>query len=169
MTTAELKEEEVVDPEKIARAIAQLKAQQNMPKAILAGIVAALVCGVLWAMVTLMTGYQIGWMAIGIGFAVGYAVRLGRGLDKRFGILGALLSLAGCLLGNFFVIVGLVANEVGMGYLDALQVIDYAEVPNLMLETGSPIDLLFFAIALHQGYRISFRTLSASDIAQATA
>jgi hypothetical protein len=159
-------EEAPVDQEKMAQAVARLRAQQSMPTALIAGGIAALAGALGWAAITLATNYQIGWMAVGVGVLVGLAVRQGKGIEKRFGVAGAILALAGCLLGNFFVIVGLLSEGLGIGYLEALQTVDFAEVPNVMIESGSPIDLLFFAIALHQGYRISFRNLSESEVAE---
>src|SRR5438270_13589107 len=83
----------------------ELRSEQNLPIGLLAGIFAALIGAIAWAIVTVTTEYQIGYMAIAVGFIVGYAVRLGKGLDKIFGISGAILALFGCILGNIFSIV----------------------------------------------------------------
>ena len=80
----------------------QLRGEQNLLIALLAGIAAAVVGTIVWAAITVTTGYQIGYMAIAVGFIVGYAVRLGNGIDKIFGVLGAALALGGCVLGNLF-------------------------------------------------------------------
>jgi len=91
MTTAQLAEQEV-DPATLAKAIERLKAQQNMPKAVIAGVVAAILGGLIWAAVTIITNFQIGWMAVGVGLLVGLAVRQGHGIEKRFGVVGAVLA-----------------------------------------------------------------------------
>lgn len=132
--------------------------QQNLLIAFIAGSVAMLVSAIIWAVVTTVTGYQIGWMAIGVGFLVGLAVRLGKGVDNIYRYLGAGLALIGCLLGNFFTIVGFISQEEEVNAFSVLGLIDYANIPSLMMTTASPIDLLFYAIAIYQGYKISVRT-----------
>src|SRR5947209_14176316 len=77
----------------------------NLPVALLAGAAAAAIGATLWALITVFSGMHFGWMAIGIGFLVGYAVRVfGKGSDPSFQILGAVLSLAGCLAGNLLAV-----------------------------------------------------------------
>lgn len=142
----------------------RLRAQQNYPIAALAGSAAAVLGGIVWAAVTVATNYQIGWMAIGVGFAVGFAVRLGKGIDKAFGVLGAVLALVGCVLGNFFVIVGLASKQAEIGLLQTLGALDYSKVPDLMASTFSPMDLLFYAIAAYEGYKFSFRRVTHEEV-----
>lgn len=132
--------------------------QQNLLIAFIAGSVAMLVSAIIWAVVTTVTGYQIGWMAIGVGFLVGLAVRLGKGVDNIYRYLGAGLALIGCLLGNFFTIVGFISQEEKVNAFSVLGLIDYTKIPSLMMTTASPIDLLFYAFAIYQGYKISVRT-----------
>lgn len=63
------------------------------------------------------TEYQIGYMAIAVGFLVGFVIRLtGKGIDKIFGISGAILAIFGCLLGNLLSNVGFIANAEGLRY-----------------------------------------------------
>jgi len=63
--------------------------------------VAAGIGAALWALITVATNYQIGFMALGVGFLVGHSVRaFGKGVDTGFGVLGAVLALAGCLAGK---------------------------------------------------------------------
>jgi len=77
----------------------------SLPMALLAGLVAAAVGAAAWALVTVLTQMQIGWMAVGIGFLVGLAVRkFGKGSAPSFQVLGAVLSLVGCLAGNLLAV-----------------------------------------------------------------
>lgn len=153
-----------IDQGKLEAYIAQLKLQQNMPMAIGSGLATAVLCAILWAVITVVTEYQIGYMAIGVGFAVGYVIKVvGKGYDQSFGFLGAGLALLGCLLGNFFTVIGFIANEEGMGYFETFgAAIGYA--PELMMETFSPIDLLFYGIALYLGYKTAINELSEEEI-----
>src|SRR5690606_10638744 len=109
----------ILDEGKLYQYREMLRLEQNLPLALLAGVAAAVLGAVLWAIITVATHLQIGYMAVGLGFLVGYTVRFaGKGLDKVFGILGAALSLGGCLLGNLFTLVGFIANDEGLGYAE---------------------------------------------------
>lgn len=143
--------------------------RSNLALAFLAGLIAAVIGGVLWAVVTVSTNYQIGFMAIGVGFLVGYAVRFGRGNTAIFGYVGAVLALFGCVLGNFFSLVGYVAQNQHVSVLTALSTIDYAKVPAIMMESFQAMDLLFYGIAVYEGYRFSLvRAQPVSPVAPAT-
>lgn len=143
---------------------AQLHDQQNLPMGLIGGLVAAMIGAVLWAAITVATGWQIGFMAVGIGFLVGYAVSyLGKGITPLFGYMGALLALLGCLVGNYLTIIGLVANKLEMGYIETLTNLPMSLMQELMIENFSLIDLLFYGIAVYQGYKLSFTDLSAMD------
>ncbi|MBD0255212.1 MAG: hypothetical protein ICV83_05790 [Cytophagales bacterium] len=130
-----------------------------------AGVSAAVVMGLLWAVVTVVTEFQIGYMAVAVGFGVGYAVRYaGRGFDPIFGITGAVLALLGCLLGNFFSLVGFAAKSLDRNFLGILSTIDYGMVPAAMMEAFSPMDLLFYGIAIYEGYKFSFRQITEAEL-----
>jgi uncharacterized membrane protein len=116
-TSSEIKKPEI-NPQKLERYMEQLRLEQNLPMGLLGGIAATFIAAFLWAVITVVTKYQIGYMAIAVGFIVGFAVRFtGKGIDKTFGIMGAVLALAGCLIGNFFSIIGIIAGADGLGYI----------------------------------------------------
>ncbi len=149
-------------------AMERFRSEQNLLLGIVAGASAALVGALIWSAITVATGYQIGWMAIGVGFLVGFAVRAaGKGLSVVYGVIGAVLALAGCLAGNMFSIVHWVAEanqdtySAVLGYLDSTAMID------LMKESFSPIDLLFYGFAIFEGFKISIRTIGADELAKA--
>lgn len=128
----------------------------NLPLAILAGSVAALVGAAAWAAITVTTEYQIGFMAVGVGFLVGFAVgKAGRGKTFPFQVTGSVLSLLGCVLGNFFTIVGFASRQSDLSAFAMLGQIDYAAVPGIMAEAASPMDFLFYAIAIYEGFKFS--------------
>jgi hypothetical protein len=151
-------------------ALERLRPEQNLTGALLAGLAASAMGAAVWAIVTDVTGYQIGFMAIGIGFIVGYAVRIvGKGLDTTFGYLAAALALLGCLVGNLLAVVGIVATEQELAFTEVLGRLDIGLAVNLMTATFSPIDLLFYAIATYEGYKLSFRRLTEDDFSRVTA
>lgn len=134
----------------------QMASETNLPLGIVAGSFAALVGAGIWALVTVLTGYQIGWMAIGVGVLVGWAVRrAGNGPDRSFGFLGASLALIGCALGNLLAACALLASQEGLPFMQILAALDSSLTRDLMAATFTPMDLVFYGIAVYEGYRFS--------------
>lgn len=151
-----------ISQEDLQREMEQLKLQQNLPFGIVAGLVAAFVMALLWSIITVITMYQIGYMAIAVGFAVGFAVRFaGKGIDKIFGIIGAALAFFGCILGNFFSQVAFLADYFETTYSEILSIAfsDFSVITEIMVESFSPMDILFYGIAIYAGYRYSFHKI----------
>jgi len=122
----------------------------------LAGLVAAAVGAALWAGVTVLTGYQIGWMAVGVGALVGVAVRAaGKGTTLAFGILGAMLALGGCLVGNLLTGAVVLSRHWNIPLAAFFARLTPDVTVKLMTAMFSPMDLLFYALAVWQGYKFS--------------
>lgn len=134
----------------------QLLAEQNLPKAVLLGAIASIVGAIAWGLVSVSTGYQIGYMVIGVGFLVGIAMRQGKGVTPVFGIIGAALSLLSCVMGDYFSIIGFVSKEYEISFMDALTGIDFGEISSLMMENLASMTIVFYGIALYEGYKLSF-------------
>jgi hypothetical protein len=154
-----------VDPLILQAALQRLQSEQNLVLAVIAGGAAALLGAAVWAVVTILTGYQIGFMAVGVGYLVGFAVKIfGKGLDRSFGIVGAAWSLLGCAAGNLFAVVGMISSEQNLPFFELLKK-HYGEIiANLMRATFNPMDLVFYAIAVYEGYRFSFRRVTENDL-----
>jgi hypothetical protein len=155
-----------LDPVKFQAWQRQVESEQNLSLAVMGGAVAALIGAALWAAITVFTQFQIGWMAIGVGFLVGFAVRwLGKGIGLSFGIAGAVLSLLGCLLGNLMSACGFVALEKSVPFFRVLQPVlqNPALAFDLLKAAFHPMDILFYAIAVYEGYKLSFRRLTAEE------
>ncbi len=143
----------------------ELKLEQNLIPAIVMGATVGLVGAILWGIISVSTGFQIGYMAVAIGFGVGYAIRLvGKGIDPIFGYWGGAIAFLSVLLGNTMSILGFVASEMDVSLIDTIFFFDYSYLPQIMGETFSPIDLLFYGIAIYEGYRFSFRVLTQEDL-----
>jgi hypothetical protein len=159
-----------VDPAQIEQLVAELRTKQNLSIALAGGLAAAVIGAMVWALVTVATNYQIGWMAVGVGFLVGGAVRtLGRGIDKSFGYLGAAMSVFGCLLGNLLSLCAVVAGREGLSPLAVLAHVcgNPVVIPAAMIATFHPMDLLFYGLAVYEGYRFSFRQVTDAEIGRA--
>ena len=154
-----------IDRMKLQMLMQQIRDNQNLSLAVLGGAVAALVGAAVWAAITVVTNWQIGFMAIGIGFLVGYVVRrTGQGVDMSFGIVGAVLSLAGCVVGNYLSACAIIAEFESVGFFDVLFAIDMQMAIDLMIESFNFMDLLFYGLAVYYGYKYSFRTLTEGDL-----
>jgi hypothetical protein len=154
------------DSAQLQYALDQLKGEQNLPMGIAAGAGASLAGAAAWALITVLTKFQIGWMAIAIGFLVGIAIRtFGKGIDKVFGIAGAGLALVGCALGNLLAACGMISVEFDVPFFEVLSGLDLEIIREIMVASFSPMDLLFYGIAVYEGYRLSFRQLTEQDIA----
>ena len=129
---------------------------ESLAMACLAGLVAAGVGAALWAGITLLTNFQIGWMAVGVGALVGVAVRkFGKGTTSTFGVVGAVLALGGCLSGNFLTGAVVLARHWDVSLATLFTRVTPDLTVRLMTAMFSPIDLLFYALALWQGYKLS--------------
>ena len=128
----------------------------SLPTALVAGCVAAGLGAVAWALITVWTNMQIGWMAVGVGFLVGYAVRIfGKGSDATFQVLGAVLSLVGCLAGNLLAVCAMLSEQEQIPFFRILTQLAPAQIVGLMVDTFSAMDLLFYGIAIYEGYKVS--------------
>ena len=135
---------------------------------LLGGGAAAALSAAIWATVTFTTGYQIGFMAIGVGFLVGYAVRIGgKGFEDRFGYLGGALALIGCLLGNLLATCAAISQQqTGMSFFDVILNLKLDFIVNIYKETFSPMDLIFYGLAVYEGYRFSFKPVTNEEVSQ---
>ena len=157
----------ISEPE-LQMAMEQLRSEQNLVMAVLAGLVAAVFGAGAWAAATVVSGYQVGWMAIVIGLAVGFTVRIvGKGMDQVYGIAGAVLSLIGCALGNLLTVAYYIADDAGIPYVELLAQLELDAAIEIMTATFEPMDILFYAIAVYFGYRYAFRQLTDADFARA--
>lgn len=155
-----------VDQMRLKKHVEDIRANQNLSMGILGGAAAAAVGAILWGVITYVTAFQIGWMAVGVGCLVGLAVRkLGQGIDTSFGVAGAMLALAGCVMGNLFASCIAISQQAHIGLGVVLGRLDIPIIVDIMAQTFSPIDLLFYGIAVYEGYRFSFKRMSEEELA----
>lgn len=158
-----------IDQAQFQMSLQEMRDNQNLLFGIIGGTVAAAIGAVIWAIMTGVTNYQIGWMAVGVGFLVGYTVRIcGKGIDTSFGVVGAILSLLGCLAGNLLTVCIVVSRHEHIAFFDLLSRLDAEITIELMKATFNPMDLLFYGIAIYEGYKFSFRKISREELTKLT-
>lgn len=156
-----------IDEIRLNQYLQTIRDNQNLTMGIAVGAVAAVVGAIIWAIITNVTGYQIGWMAVGVGFLVGYAVKFaGKGMDISFGIAGAVLALMGCLLGNLFTLCVAIGLQENIAATEILWQLDLDSTIEIMVATFDPMDLLFYGIAVYEGYRFSIVQITDEEMSQ---
>ncbi|MDL2230732.1 hypothetical protein LJB87_02965, partial [Alistipes sp. OttesenSCG-928-L06] len=70
---------------------------------------------------------------------------------------GGIIAVSSCIVGNFLSSMGFIAWELDMNFWEVLIRFDYTLLPQLMKETFHLIDLLFYALAWVEGYKLAFR------------
>ena len=139
-----------------SRSVAELRSAQNLPLAVIAGIAAAVIGACLWAAATVMTHMQLGIVAVGIGLFIGYAIReTGKGIDDSFRYLGAGCALFGCALGTVLSDLAFLAEYKGMPVTDVFRSASVPLLQKLVPAFFHPMDLLFYAIAIYEAYKVS--------------
>ena len=129
---------------------------ENLLFGVAAGVVAMLAGTAAWVGVTVGTGYQIGYLAVGVGFLVGFAMRkFGHGQTPLFAGIAAGLSLLGCALGNLFTGCQFIATEFEVPFGEVVGNLDFASIQEIMTAMFSPMDILFYGLALWAGWKYS--------------
>ncbi len=158
-----------VDEQKFVDGVEQklksMAEEQNLTKAIIFGAVAAIVGAGLWALLTVLSGYQIGYAAIALGFLVGYAVRIGgKGMTVQYGIIGGLFALLGCVVGNYLSVIGSLSHELGLSYMEALEVLPVSEGIPMILESFEMMDIVFYGFAAYFGFKTAIYSLDENEL-----
>ena len=87
-----------------------------------------------------------------------------KGVDQIFGISGAIIAVLSCALGNLLSIVGFAAEYGDLSYFDALAQVDYSVLFEIMAESFSFMDVVFYGIAAYEGYKFAFRAFTQEEI-----
>ncbi|TCK92872.1 hypothetical protein EDC19_2028 [Natranaerovirga hydrolytica] len=138
---------------------------QNYMMGIIGGILGAVAGALIWAVITVVTDYQIGWMAIGVGFLVGKSVSyFGNGEHVNFRIIGAIFALLGCLFGNVLALTIILSNYYSVPLFELIGIMNIGMVIELLVDTFDAMDILFYGLAILQGYKISVKEVVNKDI-----
>ena len=138
----------------------------NYLLAFILGGVAAFGGGYIWYGITLASDTKWGIVALLIGVMVGFAVYFGSGrkVMLSFGFIGALAAVVGLLWGDYLIykeMLSQAAYEAGVSLEFAKLIFPFSEY---LHETTGVLDIIFYAIALVEGFAIgSGRTPSSPD------
>lgn len=156
---------EIIDPNHDQLIV--LRKYQDFSYAVVGGILIMIVCALIWAVITVITRYQLAYMAIGVGLVVGNSVRFfGAGVDRKFGIFGGFIAVTGCVFGNIFSQIGMVAVDESIGFLEAWSYFDLKSLFFILFDAFDVIDIVFYGLAAFAGYKYSFRTVTKELLGQ---
>jgi hypothetical protein len=133
----------------------------NRMMALAAGLGTAFASSIVCAIIVVQARLPYDYVAAGLGLAVAMAVRrVGGGNTHRFATVGAFCALAGCVLAEVFSAAGFHAADTP-GVTSVLAVAQLMDDPNLAAlwvpTYFNPWSLLFYGIAVLEGYKLSRR------------
>jgi len=130
---------------------------ENLFLGILAGTIAALLGAAIWMGITVVTGLHVGYVALGVGALVGLTIRyFGNGTGMIFGIVGAGLTLIGCLGGEILTVIQL-SSSPQHDFFSTLTTVDLTRMVPRILDKMDSIMYLIYAIGIFEGYKLSIR------------
>jgi len=132
----------------MAQASADLVRVQSFANALVGGLIAIVIFCFLWMSLTSLANRVFPWMTVVLGAMLGFTVqRAGRGVDWRFPVLAAVLTLAGALLANIVVAAAYTAETFETGTLDILRSVTSMTWPVFFDEVLTVADAFYAVLA----------------------
>lgn len=126
----------------------RLVAEQSVRDALLASLIVIVLFSMLWAMLSTLTNRIFPWMTMILGILVGLATRrAGNGLDWRFPVVAAVMTLIGALASNVVVAAAFTARALETSTLSVLRAVTSMTWPVFFDEAMTPADLVYALIA----------------------
>jgi hypothetical protein len=121
----------------------------------MAGLVAAAIGAGIWMAVEVGLNIQLGLVAIGIGALVGFTIRLaGHGSHMLYGVMGAMLTLGGCLGGEILSQL-YQASSPQVGMLALAGSTNYVQMVQTIFSHMDIIGYVIYGIGIYEGYKLS--------------
>jgi hypothetical protein len=141
-----------------------LLSEQNFVAALVAGVVATVLAAAIFGVITAEWRFSYGFAVAGIGVAVGIPMQyLGRGIRTKFAVAAALLTIAGCALGNVFTVLMLPTGLGATSPLDVLLDNPIAMIAKWSVSSVSFAGFFFWFIAVFAAAFLAMRPLSRAD------
>jgi phosphate/sulfate permease len=130
----------------------------NLFGGLLVGVPAALLGAAIWTLFSLITEMRLGLVALAVGALVGLGVRSGgKGTTADFGVLGALLTVAACALGQTMCQIALNANLHRVSYLHELQAASLSDAFTQALHNSTLLTAIIYAGGVCVAFRLSMK------------
>lgn len=122
----------------------QLVHEQSISNAVYAGLIVVIVFSVLWAMASTLVNRIFPWMTLVLGIFIGLAVRrAGSGLDWRFPVLAAIMTIFGALVSNIIVAAAFTADALDTSTFTILRAVTSMTWPVFFDEAMSSADAVY--------------------------
>lgn len=128
----------------------------NLPAALLAAAAGCLAIAAVWAFICILTEKEWVFMGIFAGIAIGWIVKVaGRGRDITMGVIGAVFGLLSCVFGEFFSLIGFLAEAEETDYFQTLTSFDYSNFFDLLFVDFNYLSLVIWGIAAFEGFKVA--------------
>ena len=139
----------------------KLISEQNFPAAVIAGAVATVLAAAAYGIITARWAFSYGFVAAGVGIVIGLSMQfLGRGISMKFAVLATVYTIAGCVLGNVFRVIMELARASATSPIDVIQNNSLSMLADQSLSYVSPVDLVYWFIAVFCAVFFAKRPLS---------
>lgn len=137
---------------------------QSLRSALFAGLITIIVFCALWVALSSLANRIFPWMTVLLGAMLGFAVRrAGLGVDWRFPVLAAALSLFGALLGNVVIAASYTAEILDTGTLQILRSVTSMTWPVFFEEALTAADGFYAVVAAGLAAFLANRRLTRSQ------
>ena len=159
-----------IDPAKYQHYVDLRRTHQQFSLAIMAGVIGAAVGAMVWLGISMFTNIPVGWMAVGVGLIVGVMIRVaGQGIDRAFGIVGVVLTLAGCAGGTLLAGCWLLSIQTAdAGFSDMVLALTPGLVVEIFRAMLSPMNYAYYGIGTVASYWFSIRRIKRVELQQLT-
>lgn len=142
----------------------RLVALQSFRNAIVASLIVVILFSVFWVALSTLTNRIFPWITLLLGIGLGFAVRrAGRGVDWRFPLIAAAMTLVGSLLANIVVAAATTAETFGIGTFQVLRATTSMTWPVFFDEVLSVADVVYAVFAASLAAFFANRRLSRSQ------
>lgn len=139
----------------------ELLSEQNFTAAVIAGAVAMLLAAVAYGIIVESWPFSYGFAAAGIGVSIGFFIGfLGRGISAKFAVLAAMYTIAGCILGNLFLTIMVMARATTTSPIDVLQSNPLTALAQSSVSGLSPVHTVYWFVAVVAAVFLAKRPLS---------
>ncbi len=155
-----------INADRAGRFLERAFGRQRFGLAIAAAAPAALIGGVFWGIINGSVGFPVEWIPfLGLGSLVGFMVRVvGHGFRRRFGIVGGVAALAGCLICRILSL-GLTATyQMGNDFVLLPTAFDLAGWVRLAWDAFHWTGVVALVLTVVQGYRTSFQRVTRQEM-----
>ena len=123
----------------------------------LAGLVAAGIGAGAWMAVAVMLHAHVGYVAVAVGALVGLAIRVaGNGRSALFGMMGAVLTLAGCVVGEVLAVVQEAVTP-EHDFYNLLTTLDLVGTVSTIFAKMDPVMYVIYGVGIFAGYKLSMK------------